>query len=440
MSRPARGLGLACLIVLVALNLRAFFTASSPLLGDIRAATGLGFQGASLLTVLPMLAMGATSLFGVAPAHRLGERRGIALGLGAIALACASRYATRAGVPLLLASAALAGVGVGLVQALMPGVVKHRYPARMGMAMGLYSAALMFGGGLGAMASPWVARVSGDWRAGLAVWCVPAAVALAAWARTPQQAAGPSAARNAGVATPSAGPARVGQAGDSHPAGASAPHRPPWLRCFASRRAWLLAVYFGLINGGYTSLAAWLPQFYAQQGWDAQRAGAMLALMTAAQVAAALAVPVLARGHRDLRPWLAATLLAQLAGFAGLALQAPGAVAIVALLGFGLGGAFALCMVLALDHLPEPRQAGMLAAFMQGLGFMIAALAPFVTGWVREHSGGFGFVWAYLGAIVVVLLPMTLRFAPQRYARAVGGLFGAAPPAAAAAVAAVAVD
>ncbi|MDB5732117.1 MAG: transporter [Variovorax sp.] len=131
-----RGLGFAVLIVLVALNLRAFFTSSSPLLNDIRAATGLSFHWASLLTVLPMLAMGATSLFGVAVAQRLGDRRGILLGLGAIALACASRYATT-GVASLLASAALAGVGVGLVQALMPAVVKRTYPVRMSMAMGL---------------------------------------------------------------------------------------------------------------------------------------------------------------------------------------------------------------------------------------------------------------------------------------------------------------
>ncbi|MDB5731469.1 MAG: transporter, partial [Variovorax sp.] len=231
------------------------------------------------------------------------------------------------------------------------------------------------------------------------------------------------------------------RAGRDAPAdrGAATPARGlPWLQCFTNRSAWLLAMYFGLINGGYTSLVAWLPHFYAQQGSTPQQAGAMLALMTVAQVVAALAMPVLARGRRDLRPWLFATLAAQLAGFAGLGLNAPGAAGIVALLGFGLGGSFALCMVLALDHLSDPRQAGTLAAFMQGLGFMIAALAPFVTGWVREQSGSFGFVWAYLGAIVLVLLPLTLCFDPRRYARATGGLFGARTPPPAPAPAAVA--
>jgi len=142
-------------------------------------------------------------------------------------------------------------------------------------------------------------------------------------------------------------------------------------------------------------------------------------------------MPALARSlGRDLRPWLALMLLAQLAGFAALAFGASVPAAAIALaLGFGLGGAFALCMVLALDHLGDPAQAGALAGFMQGVGFMIAALAPFVTGWVRERTGGFALAWAYLAAVVVVLLPPVLRFDPRRYAAATAGLFGTpAPP------------
>jgi CP family cyanate transporter-like MFS transporter len=136
------GFGFALAIVLVALNLRAFLTSTSPLLEAIRAATGLGFHWAAMLTVLPMLAMGPMSLLGVAVGQRLGDRAGILLGLATIAVACASRFFADAALPLLV-SAALAGIGVGLVQALMPAVIKRTWPTRVGWAMGLYSAALM---------------------------------------------------------------------------------------------------------------------------------------------------------------------------------------------------------------------------------------------------------------------------------------------------------
>lgn len=60
--RRDAGTAFAAVIVLVALNLRAFLTSSSPLLGAIRLDTGIGFHAVALLTVLPMFAMGATSL------------------------------------------------------------------------------------------------------------------------------------------------------------------------------------------------------------------------------------------------------------------------------------------------------------------------------------------------------------------------------------------
>lgn len=392
-----RGLGFALLVVLIAINLRAFLTSTSPLLGDIRAATGLGLQSASMLTTLPMVAMGLMSLLSVTLTGLLGARAGVLCGLAAIALACVSRLFAQGVVPL-LGSAALAGMGAGLVQAQMPGVVKRAYPRRTGMAMGLYSAALMGGGGLGAAVAPWMVQVGGDWHAGLAVWALPGLAAGLAW-----------------------GCARTDAPGKVHAERSAA--RADWRACFRNRRAWTLAIYFGLINGGYTSLVAWLPQFYAAQGWDNAHTGSLLALMTAAQLFSALIVPVLARGRRDLRRWLLAMLALQVLGFAMLTLHAPMPVLVVGLLGVGLGGAFALCMALAVDHLPHPEHAGALSAFMQGVGFAIAALAPLAASTVYRYGGSFDLAWACLGGVAVLMLPLTWRFDPGSYAQVVGGLF-----------------
>src|SRR5437899_1142956 len=83
---------LLSVLLLVALNLRPLLTSISPLLSDIKAATGMSFGAASLLTVLPVLAMGIVALAGVRMNRWLGDRRGIALGLLAIAIACAGRF------------------------------------------------------------------------------------------------------------------------------------------------------------------------------------------------------------------------------------------------------------------------------------------------------------------------------------------------------------
>lgn len=55
---------------------------------------------------------------------------------------------------LLLSSALLGGVGIGIIQAVMPSVIKRRFQQRTPLVMGLWSAALMGGGGLGAAITP----------------------------------------------------------------------------------------------------------------------------------------------------------------------------------------------------------------------------------------------------------------------------------------------
>lgn len=49
-------------IFCLGINLRPILTGIGPLLEEITAGTGLGFQGASLLTVLPVLCMGLVAL------------------------------------------------------------------------------------------------------------------------------------------------------------------------------------------------------------------------------------------------------------------------------------------------------------------------------------------------------------------------------------------
>ena len=167
-------------IVVIGINLRPLLTSISPLMTTIRDATGLSFYGASLLTSLPVVAMGIGAFGAGALSRSIGETRGVALGLLAIALACAARWAAASGAAL-LATAILAGAGVAAIQALLPAVMKQRFHARVPLAMGVFSASIMGGGGLGASLSPWVSRTMQSWHAGLAIWALPACVALLGW-------------------------------------------------------------------------------------------------------------------------------------------------------------------------------------------------------------------------------------------------------------------
>jgi CP family cyanate transporter-like MFS transporter len=173
-------------IVVLAINLRPTLTATGPLLEEISMSTGLGLQAASLLTVLPMLCMGIFPLLLPWLGRRLSESAWIISGLLTIALANLWRLILDDGLSL-IATALLAGTGIAVVQAIAPGVVKRWYPQRVPLAMGIYSASLMVGGGLAAILSPMVAHHYGSWQIGLSIWMVPAILAIVLWWFRPKE-------------------------------------------------------------------------------------------------------------------------------------------------------------------------------------------------------------------------------------------------------------
>ncbi|WP_087739285.1 cyanate transporter [Paraburkholderia piptadeniae] len=406
-SRPKATTGLSwsdgiwlAAIVAIGLNLRPLLTSVSPLMATIRAATGLSFSGVSLLTSLPVVAMGFGALGAGMLTRVVGETRGVALGLLGIALACGARFTASSGTALLM-TALLAGIGVAAIQALLPGVMKQRFHARVPLAMGLFSASIMGGGGLGASLSPYIARAFDSWHAGLAVWAAPAALACACWLALHRSAA-------------SSGDTRAVRAADPMP---RAPHVAMWRK----RRAWSLGLHFGLVNGGYTTLVAWLPAYYQQRGASVAHSGSLLAAMTVFQAASALLLPLAASSFRDRRPWLVAGLSAQLLGIVGLlAFPDDAPLAWIAIAGAGLGGTFSLTLVTALDHADDHRIAGRLVAFVQGIGFIVAAISPVIAGRLRDLTGSFAAAWIMLAVCIAAMIALTFAFSPRSYGRWLG--------------------
>ncbi|WP_085655507.1 MULTISPECIES: cyanate transporter [unclassified Pseudomonas] len=384
-ARPAVWLMLG--IILVALNLRPSMAAVGPLLSAIRGDMALSFSLAALLTLLPVMAMGLAMFFGMAVSRRLGEHRTVLLSLLIIGLATLSRlFLDSAGG--LIASAVLAGIGIALIQALMPALIKSRFPDNVALCMGLYVTSIMGGAALAASFAPWVLMQTGNWRAGLAVWAVLALLAIPVWWAT--RATSPDTTR-AVVRKES---------------------------FFTNSRAWLLAIFFGLGTASYTCVLAWLAPYYVEKGWSEQNAGLMLGFLTAMEVISGLVVPAIANRSRDRRLVLGTLLGLIIAGFLGLILS-PQHLSLLwpCLLGLGIGGLFPMSLIVSLDHLDEPQRAGGLTAFVQGIGYLIAGLSPLMAGVVRDRLGSFEWAWWSLTAVMVLMLLMVLRFNPRHYAQ-----------------------
>ncbi|KTB80990.1 cyanate transporter [Pseudomonas syringae pv. syringae] len=382
-----QNMGLMISVLLVALNLRPSMAAVGPLLVAIRLDVPLGFGTASLLTMLPVMAMGLAMFFGMGIARYLGSYRSIMLSLALIGLATLARLFLDSAAELIF-SAVLAGLGIALIQALMPALIKSRFKADVSLYMGLYVTAIMGGAALAASFSPLVMSSSGSWRVGLAVWSLLALLAMCFWFAQ----------------------RHVLQSDASIAAG----HRQTF---FHMPRAWMLGIFFGLGTASYTCVLAWLAPYYLENGWGEQGAGLLLGFLTLMEVVSGLLVPALANRSRDKRVALVVLLILMMTGFAGLILM-PQQLGLLwaCLLGLGVGGLFPMSLIVSMDHCDDPQQAGSLTAFVQGVGYLIASLSPLLAGVIRDLTGSFAGAWWSLMALVVIMLLMVVRLDPRRYA------------------------
>jgi CP family cyanate transporter-like MFS transporter len=148
-----------------------------------------------------------------------------------------------------------------------------------------------------------------------------------------------------------------------------------------------------------------------------RKSGSLLAIMAVCQAVAALLLPVLAGRKEDRRPWLWLTLVMQAVGFVALALKPEAAPLLwMVLLGAGLGGCFSLSMIVALEHLRDPAQAGALSALMQGGGFLIAAMPPWIVAVLHDLTGSYRAGWGLHLFCVAVVTVLYWRVSPGSYA------------------------
>ncbi|MGV1873078.1 MFS transporter [Agrobacterium rosae] len=367
-------------VVVVGLNLRPIVASIGPLLDVIQHDTGLNDSIASLLTTLPVIMMGICLLATSWLRRAIGERNGILAGIGLILLASLARAWTPDVLQLLLTATA-GGIGIAIVQALMPIVIRRLASSRTGGLMGLYSTAIMGGAMLASMVSPWLAELW-SWPLALGVWALPALIGLVLWPAANK--------KDEQVASQLARPAML-----------------------HSKRAWALLVFFGLGTGAYTLVLAWLPPFFTQLGWSSQSAGNILGALTAAEVVAGIVVSLAIDHFTDRRPVLLTAIALVMVGMLMLAvspLTLAWPAAIVA--GLGIGALFPLSLIVALDHADGVESAGAIIGFVQGGGYMLAALLPFIAGVLRQNLSDLTLAWWLMSILCVALATIAIRFRP----------------------------
>lgn len=377
----ARSIALGASLALMAFSLRTPITSVGPILIDAVRATQLSSSGASLLTTLPSLCFGLFGPLAPLAARRWGSERALLVLLILLAFGTALRV-----VPSwqsLYAGQIVACFSIGLMNVLLPGVVKRDFPHHVPLVTGIYSAA-MCAGAAGAAAATvpianLLAHMSGNtgnnaWSWALAVWAIPAAVAAAIW---------------------------VGQLPPVEP---GAQKRASAIgRLLRNPLAWNVTLFMGTQSSLAYIVFGWLPTVLRMRGMSAVDAGFMLSLSVITQAGASLLLPVLiARLPDQCSVNVAALLLAGVSimgcFFAPLSTMWLCAI----LLGIAQGAAFTLALTVIGLRSHDSRVAAQLSSMAQGIGYLLASAGPFIAGALLHATGSLYSLAALCAGICVL--------------------------------------
>lgn len=362
------------LMVVVGLNLRPALSSIAPLLTRLQETAGLTPTAAGLLTTLPVLFLGLSAPLAPLLAKTVGSERALSIALALLTAGLIWRGLPFSGA--LFIGSALAGSAIGLGGTLLPALVKRELPGSADLVTGLYTMALCMGGAIGAGLSVPLTTWLGSWQASLMSWSLLAAFALLLWH----------------VAAPHPKRANI------TPLQASS-----LIKMLNKGLTWQIMLFMGLQSSMAYVVFGWLPSLLNDRGYTEAAAGWTMAISIMCQLFAALAAPWLARLGRDQRPALIVVQLITAAGLwilliGPLGWKWPGAV----LLGIGQGGSFSLALTLLVLRTANSHLAGQLSGLVQGGGYTLASLGPFIVGW-QLQAGASTTLIAWLLIAVIAL-------------------------------------
>lgn len=356
-------------LLLIAFNMRATVASIGPVLPEAVAATGLTPFLAGLLTTIPTLCFGFFGPLAPSLARRFGVDRTILAAIAGIVAGSLLR-----GVPhgaALLIGQTVASIAIGMVNVLLPSLMKRDFAARPALMTGLYMTFFCIGAAAAAgLTAPLEARF-GSWSLALAFWSLPALIALVVWFPH-ARAARPVLVRPAGFAG----------------------------NLLRDPVAWHVTLFMGLQSSLAFIVFAWLAPMLRERGLDPIDAGFALSLSILSQAGASLIAPLLATRGRDQSSAAAGSCILATVSLGACFLAPLATIWLWAvLLGLAQGALIAIAMTIIVLRSPDSETTAKLSGMVQGLGYLIAGVGPFLASYLREWTGG----WEGVAAMSVGL-------------------------------------
>ncbi len=347
-------------IILVAFNLRPAITSIGPLVSTIRDDIGLSNWSAGLLTSLPLIAFAIMSPIVARIGNRYSNERAILWGLCLLLIGFAVRSISA--IILLFVGTLLIGIGIAICNVLLPGVVKDKFPLKVGLMTSVYSTAMgVFAGIASGVSIPLASGLDLGWQFALLIWAIPVVIGIIIWFYLAR--------KNNSHATQHTN--FIGESGNG---------------VWRSPLAWQVAAYMGLQSFLFYVTVAWLPEILHDTGMSLETAGWMLSFVQFIGLPASFLVPVIASKFASQRLIVMILGVLSVIGYAGLLLGTTFATMVISiiLIGLSLSGTFALALSFLGMRARDAKQAAELSGMAQALGYLLAAIGPMFIGFLFD--------------------------------------------------------
>ena len=391
-------------ILLIATNLRMPMTSASPLLPRIREDVGLSAASASFLISLPLLCFAVFSPIVPRIAARFGLAHSlfgalIAVNVGIILRSWVGSFGLWAGTVLI-------GVGIAIMNVLLPALIKRDFPDHAGTLTGVYSAFQSLMAALAAAVAVPIAGLPGwGWQGALGLTLGAGLIGVAVFA--PQVRADHVVRRQQVLARNQVATVSSAASAEASPAAA----RPRSL--LRSPLAWVITAFMGFQSTLFYSVLTWWPAIEMSSGISEESAGFHIAVIQASGIVGSLVAGWLMR--RDVvGSTVAVAVSTVIVVLVGTMLAPQLALLWAVLIGTAQGGLFTVALTLFGARARTPMSAARLSGMAQTFGYVVAASVPPVLGVVREATGSWtASLWILLGIAVITLVAGLVSAKPR---------------------------
>lgn len=359
-------------IIFLSFNMRPAITSAGPIIHLIQQDLRINNLATGIITTIPLLAFALFSSFVSAMTSWWGNRKMLFVALILIVMGMFIRYTEN--VYILYLGTLIIGIGITVINVLIPSIIKSDFPGKVGFLTSIYSTSMAAVAGLASGLSVPLAVGAGlGWRKTLLIWGILPILALIVWI--------PQLKRKERIEV-----VKQDKMQDKS--------------IWKSAIAWHVTLFMGFQSLIFYCVIAWLPTILLNKGMSIQMAGFMLLLVQIVGLPFTFFLPILA--SKLMRKWISIAIIAvmNLIGFLGLILfhQTGLLVLSIAIFSLSTGGSISLAYMIISEKSSDPLKVAKLSGMSQSFGYLLAATGPVLMGFTYDQTKN----WIYPILIIQV--------------------------------------